>query len=74
MFKNMEDKILGCVNYIKNISKQKVTESYLAMFLLRKRRLWARMNQTSQKWKIQSLIRQMPQLTTHRKMKIWMVC
>ena len=30
MFKNMEDKILGCVNYIKNISKQKVTESYLA--------------------------------------------
>ena len=25
MFKNMEDKILDCVNYIKNISKQKVT-------------------------------------------------
>ena len=32
------------------------------------------MDQTSQKWKIQSLMRQMPQLTTHRKMKIWMVC
>ena len=25
MFKNIEDKILDCVNYIKNISKQKVT-------------------------------------------------
>ena len=99
----MEDKILDCVNYIKNISKQKVTSAriflymkkngesvseeeiqktiatlislnrleergiglnhtlfplFLTMFWLRKHRLWMRINQIFQKWKIQSLIRQ----------------
>ena len=94
----MEDKILNCVNYIKNISKQKVTSEriflymkkndesvneegiqkaiatlislnrleerelvlshtlfppFLTMFWLRKRRLWTRMNQIFEKWKIQ---------------------
>ena len=31
-FKNMEDKILDCVNYIKNITKQKVTSERIFLY------------------------------------------
>ena len=33
MFKSMEDKILDCVNYIKNISKKKVTSERRFVFM-----------------------------------------
>ena len=33
MFKNMEDKILDCLNYIKNISKEKVTSERRFVFI-----------------------------------------
>ena len=108
----MEDKILDCVNYIKNISKQKVTlertfiymikndesvseaeiqETIATLISLNRLEEWEIgtksyfiaslpynilapqtldvVNQTSQKWKNQSLM-----IQTHRKMKIWMVC
>ena len=32
-FKNIQDKILGCVNYIKNISKQKVSWERIFIYM-----------------------------------------
>ena len=115
----MEDKLLECVNYIKNISKQKVTSGRIFLYMkkndesvggeeiqktittfvslncleeqelvlnhtlfslfltiswLCEPRFWTRLNKTSHKWIFQSLMRQIPQLATHRKMKIGMLC
>ena len=115
----MENKILDCLNYIKNISKQKVTwerifiyrkknddsvseaeiqetiPTLISLNRLEERGIGAKsyfipslpdnvlapqtqiMHENEPKFtemENQSLKRQIPQLTTHRKMKIWMVC